>query len=143
MTKYILFVKIFSGIVTFGVVSCGLADAYFSISNEMHKNPHLFNEFGYSIKILSYSLLFIVPVFFYAIGQYIMKGSLWASILGLLCIFIASSTTYSIYFVGGDPSMGMIIVINIICYGLVGIITFVGSLFYLNKMPNKLSQSNH
>lgn len=133
MSKLTTFIKSFSGIVTLGVILCGLADVYLSFMNEIHSNPHLFKTYGRYLKTIFYELIFVLPIALYTIGQFIMLGKIWANILGIICIFITSTITFNVHFIGGDPSMGMLIGINMICYWIVGSITFFGSLFYLGK----------
>lgn len=143
MSKFTLLIKSISGIVSLGVIACGIADVYLSFLEEVNRNPHLFKTIGKYFKYFYYEFFaFILPVLLYTFGQFIMKGSIWASLLGIVCIFITANITYGVYFVGGDPSMGMLIGINVICYWFVGLITVLGSLFYLNKMPNKPSMDS-
>jgi hypothetical protein len=138
MSKFKLFIKSFSGLVALGVIFCGIADVYLSFTDEVNRNPHLFKTVGKYFKYFYYEFFaFIFPVSLYAFGQFIMKGSIWASILGILCIFITSSLMYNVYFVGGGPSMVMLIGVNVICYWLVGLITIFGSVFYINKTQNQ------
>lgn len=130
----ISFVKLFSLLGVVLVLICSGADIYLLFTSEIQRNPHLFTTSDTRMKYFFQCFgLLGMPVLVYAIGQLLLTNRIWVSVLGLLSAFVCGYITYGVYFIGGDPSIGMLLGINIVLYWMLGTVTLLAFLIKLGQ----------